>query len=256
MLVFGNRRQYNRIMPDKRSHRGPHPEDARLFNAQTLATLQKAVADMGWLLSRGYTDKSCLKIVGDRYALTQRQRLAIMRASCSDSQRENRSRKQISPEQVQSQPLMIDGYNLLITTEAALARAPLFICRDGSIRDLASIHGTYRKVEETLPAIKIIAHVLNTLDFTEVIWLLDQPVSNSGRLKKLILSFCETNSLNWNVQLVPNPDTVLIQSSHIIATSDSNILDGCKHWINLARIIIDTISPEYDLNLLDLSDPQ
>ncbi|MHC5156638.1 MAG: DUF434 domain-containing protein [Planctomycetota bacterium] len=241
-------------MPDKRSHRGPHPEDARLFNARTLPTLQKAVADMGWLLSRGYADKSSLKIVGDRYALTQRQRLAVMRASCSDSQRENRSRKQISPEQVQSQPLKIDGYNLLITVEAALARAPLFICRDGSIRDLASIHGTYRKVEETLPAIEIIAHVLNKLNFTEVIWLLDKPVSNSGRLKKRITSFCETNSLNWDVQLVPNPDTVLIQSSDIIASSDSSILDGCKHWLNLARIIIDHISTEYDLNLLDLSE--
>ena len=206
---------------------------------------------MGWLLSRGYADKSSLKIVGDRYALTQRQRLAVMRASCSDSQRKNRSRKQISPEQVRSQPLMIDGYNVLITIEAALARAPLFICRDGSIRDLASIHGTYRNVEETLPAIEIIAHVLNTLKITQAVWLLDQPVSNSGRLKKRIASFAETHSLDWDVQLVPNPDPVLAESSRPIATSDSNILDGCKRWLNLARIIINTIRPEYTLNLLN-----
>lgn len=111
---------------------------------------------MGWLLSRGYADKSSLKIVGDRYALTQRQRLAVMRASCSDSRLETRSSKQVSPEFAGGQPLMVDGYNLLITIEAALAGAPLFICRDGAIRDLASIHGTYRKVEETLPAIVVI----------------------------------------------------------------------------------------------------
>jgi len=212
-------------MPDNRTHRGPHPEDVKLFTDQTL---RKAVADIGWLLSRGYTDKSSLKIAGDRYKLTQRQRLAVMRASCSDNQRENRTQKQLSPGQVPSQPLMIDGYNLLITIEAALSGAPLFICRDGTIRDLASIHGTYRKIEETLPAIEIIDHALNTLNIPQAIWLLDQPVSNSGRLKKLITSFTEANSLNWDVQLVPNPDPVLAESSHIIATSDSNILDSCN----------------------------
>jgi hypothetical protein len=239
-------------MPDKRTHRGPHPEDAQLFTARTLPTLQKAVADMGWLLSRGYADKSTLKLVGDRYALTKRQRMAIMRASCSDSQLDNRTRKQISPDRMESQPLMIDGYNLLITIEAALAGALLFVGRDGCIRDLASIHGTYRKVEETLPAIEKIAHTLNNLSISEVIWLLDQPVSNSGRLKQVILSFAENRSLNWDVQLVQNPDTVLIESNQLIATSDSNILDGCKKWLNLARIIIKTIWPEYNLNLLDL----
>ncbi len=240
-------------MPDKRTHRGPHPEDAQLFNADTLPTLQKAVGDMSWLLSRGYADKSSLTLVGDRYALTRRQRLAVMRASCSDNQLENRSSKQVSPRAMAEQPLTIDGYNLLITTEAALADAPLFICRDSAIRDLASIHGTYRKVEETLPAVKIIAKVLNRWNVTEALWLLDQPVSNSGRLKKFLLSYAEANSLNWEIQLVVNPDALLIESDRLIATSDSNILDGCKHWVNLARIITDTLQPEYQLNLLDLS---
>ena len=243
-------------MPDKRTHRGPHPEDAQLFNVKNLPLLQKAVSDMGWLLSRGYSDKSSLKLVGDRYVLTQRQRLAVMRASCSDSQLKIRSQKQVSPKQLQSQMLMIDGYNLLITIEAALACAPLFIGRDGVLRDLASIHGTYRKVEETLPAIETIADTLNNLNISEVIWLLDQPVSNSGRLKKLIRSFADDNSLNWDIQLVPNPDTVLIVANALIASSDSNILDRCKQWLNLVRIILDTIGLEYGLNILDLSATQ
>ena len=245
--------RYNRHMADKRTHRGPHPEDSKLFNTQTLPTLQKAVLDMNWLLDRGYADKSSLKLVGDRYKLNQRQRLAVMRASCADNRLENRTQKQVSPNQISSQLLIIDGYNLLITIEAALAHAPLFVCRDGCIRDLASIHGTYRKVEETLPAIQTITFVLNKLNIAEVIWLLDQPVSNSGRLKKMISSFAESKSLNWDVQLVPNPDTVLIKSETIIATSDSVVLDRCKHWLNLARITIYNIGFEYDLNLLDLT---
>ena len=84
--------------------------------------LQQAVSEMSWLHSHGYADKSTLKLVGDRYALTQRQRTAVMRTRCSDCQLENRTRKQIQPEQSAGLSLAIDGYNLLITIEAALAR--------------------------------------------------------------------------------------------------------------------------------------
>jgi len=241
-------------MPDKRTHRGPHPEDATLFTPQTLPTLRWAVADMGWLLSRGYADTSSLKLVGDRYALTRRQRMAVMRCSCSDSQLENRRRKQVPPEQTAGQLLLVDGYNLLITVEAALARGVIFIARDGCVRDLASIHGTYRKVEETLPAIKIIACVLEKLGIGNIQWLLDKPVSNSGRLKKLILEYAQENALPWNVDLVNSPDKVLIESDRLVATSDSAVIDGCRAYLNLAGIIIETIQPEYELNLLDLRD--
>ncbi|MFZ9024230.1 MAG: DUF434 domain-containing protein [Anaerohalosphaeraceae bacterium] len=241
-------------MPDTRTHRGPHPGDAQLFTAQTLPVLRRAVSEMSWLLSRGYGDKSSQKLVGDRYTLTQRQRLAVMRACCSDSQLENRAQKQMLPDEIESGQLLIDGYNLLITVEAALAGAPLFIGRDGCIRDLASVHGTYRKVQETLPAIEVIAHILTDLKMSEVSWYLDEPVSNSGRLKQIILSYFERNGLNWNVKLVPNPDTVLITSSGVIVSSDSNILDNCQTWLNLARIIIENPQFPIPLKPFDLGD--
>ena len=149
---------------------------------------------------------------------------------------------------------MLDGYNVLITTEAALAGGVLFIARDGCIRDLASIHGTYRKVTETGPAIETIAHVLKKLHIHTVIWLLDKPVSNSGRLKKLIAQYAEDKGLSWTVELAQNPDKLLAESENIIATSDSVILDHCQKWLNLARIIVASLHPEFNLNLLDLSE--
>jgi hypothetical protein len=56
-------------MPDRRTHRGPHPEDERLFAADGLPILRQAVADLCWLLSRGYAPESSLKLVGDCYDL-------------------------------------------------------------------------------------------------------------------------------------------------------------------------------------------
>jgi hypothetical protein len=53
-------------VPDKRHHRGPHPDDGRLFAPDMLAQLQSVVSDLSWLLSRGYAATSAIKIVGDR----------------------------------------------------------------------------------------------------------------------------------------------------------------------------------------------
>ena len=118
-----------------------------------LPRLREALADFSLLLTKGYADKSALKLVGDRFSLTQRQRLAIMRAACSDQQRQSRLARRVPVEALAGQPIAIDGYNLLITIEAALSGGLIFIGRDGCFRDLASIHGTYRKVEETVPAV-------------------------------------------------------------------------------------------------------
>jgi hypothetical protein len=193
-------------MPDTRSHRGPHPGDAQLFTTQTLPVLRRAVSEMSWLLSRGYGDKSSQKLVGDRYTLTQRQRLAVMRACCSDSQLENRTQKQMPPDEIESEQLLIDGYNLLITVEAALAGAPLFIGRDGCIRDLASVHGTYRKVQETLPAIEVIAHILNDLKMSEVFWF--PTLADSSRSSCHLLK--ETDSIG----MLNSSQTPIRYSSH------------------------------------------
>lgn len=241
-------------MPDKRTHRGPHPDDADLFSEQIRPVLSRAVADMSWLLSRGYAETSTLKLVGDRYRLSRRQRMAVMRCSCSDKQARGRAGRQLPPEETAGKTLVLDGYNILITIEAALGGGVLLTGRDGCIRDLASIHGTYRNVAETLPAIDIIALSLKRLNVGGVVWYLDKPVSNSGRLKKNIDGYAGKHGLKWTVELMLNPDKVLVESDFIIASSDSAVLDGCKKWMNLASYIIASMRHEKSLNLLNLSD--
>ena len=49
-------------MPDTRTHRGPHPDDARLFAVEARATLREAAADLAWLLNLGYVNPSALKL--------------------------------------------------------------------------------------------------------------------------------------------------------------------------------------------------
>ena len=240
-------------MPDKRSHRGPHPADAKLFAPAALADVRAALADFSLLLTKGYADKSALKLVGDRFSLTQRQRLAVMRSACSDPRMESRRRRCIDVKDLAGRPIAIDGYNLLITVEAAMSGGLIFKGRDGCLRDLASIHGTYRKVEETIPAVTLIGGFLREIGVAPALWLLDSPVSNSGRLKTLITQLAREHDWNWDIRLALSPDAELSRTETIVVTTDSVILDACPRWTNLGGEIISQNLPQ--TTVIDLAPP-
>jgi hypothetical protein len=226
-------------MPDRREHRGKHPADKALFSSDNLPLLQAATSDLSWLLSRGYASKSALKLVGDRYTLRARQRDAAQRCACSDEALRRRRSTERAVLNLNGEHLALDGYNVLITVESALGGGLLFLGRDGCCRDLASLHGTYKAVEETVPAILHIGRAVQVFGITGVTWYMDSPVSNSGRLKSLIQEMARENGWSWEVELVSNADPVLAVSSSIVATSDSWILDRVERWTNLSRNIVE-----------------
>jgi hypothetical protein len=231
-------------MPDKRTHRGPHPEDREAFGPAAQQRLQNAAADFCWLLDRGYAHRSSLKLVGDRYALRERQRIAVGRCACCAAERESRQAREIATSSIAGQPLLIDGYNLLTTVEAALAGGVILLGRDGAFRDMASIHGHFKFVAETSPALMIIGQTLTRLQPNESIWYLDSPVSNSGRLAALLRETAAAQAWKWRVELIQNPDPVLCVRSEPVATADSMILDRCTGWVNLAGEVIRTHVPQ------------
>jgi hypothetical protein len=100
-------------MPDRRTHRGPDPEDASLFAPRELERLRRAAGDLVWLLNRGYAARSALKLVGDRHGLRARQRLAVLRSSCSDEARERRRLHEVDVARLADAAVAIDGFNLL-----------------------------------------------------------------------------------------------------------------------------------------------
>ncbi len=231
-------------MPDKRKHRGPHPEDRQLFARRWVPSLRLAVEEYAWLLTRGYAEPSALALAGNHHGLTERQRLAVRRSACSDQARQRRRQTRKPLDRCLDGPLGVDGYNLLITVESALSGGVILIGRDGCCRDLASVHGTYRKVEETLPAIESIAEYLGGAGIGAVDWYLDRPVSNSGRLRSLMTKVLAASPIRWNIDLVDDTDGTLAAYPGTVATSDSWILDRCTAWVNLAADIIESRLPE------------
>lgn len=227
------------MSPDIRKHRGAHPEDRKLFGADQLSKLRVAVDELSWLLTRDYAMKGALKLVGDKLSLTERQRVAISRAACSDQSKAHRENTSVAVAELKGQHVIIDGFNLLITVEAALSGGVLMLCRDGCTRDLSSVHGSYRSVNETERALELIGETLSELGIARTRWILDKPISNSGRLAQRLRDLAGKRGWNWSVDVAFNPDAVMVAASGCVISSDGPLLDGVSHWTNLARHVVD-----------------
>lgn len=231
-------------MPDRRKHRGRHPSDEQLFGEPWLPALRTATAELSWLLERGYSGTSALKLVGDRHELRERQRTAVQRCACGDGARASRASRRVEGVALRGADLAIDGFNCLITIEAAFAGGVVLVGRDRGHRDLASVHGSYRRVDETSRAIAAVCEILEPFELRSAYWYLDRPVSNSGRLGGLIRQHAESRGLAWEVELVDNPDRCLVaDAARVVASCDGWVLDRCARWVDLQGAVIDAAVP-------------
>jgi hypothetical protein len=213
--------------------RGPHPDDARLFGEGALPGLRAAATDLAWLLTRDYAMPSSLKLVGDRHGLDRRQRQGLQRSVCSDQTAAGRHARQLSARAVAGVELWIDGFNVLTTVETGLAGGVVLLGRDGAHRDIAGVHGSWRRGAATEPAIGLLAAALARCGAGPCVWWLDQPVSNSGRLRAQLEAATRTLRNPWRVEVVPNPDAVLRGAPGAVATSDGPVLDAAARWFDL-----------------------
>lgn len=230
-------------MPDRRQNRGAHPQDAKCFAPSALPVLRRATDELSWLLGRDYSPKAALALVGDRYALRARQRDAVARCAVGEPARANRKARQCTAPDLCGAGIAIDGYNVLLTVEAALSAAVVLLAHDGNLRDLAAMSSHYKRVSQTRPAITLIGQWLHSHGCSPVHWYLDRPVSNSGRLRDWLLEVAAERAWRWQVELVADPDRVLAVHDGLVATADGGILDRCGPWLDLARQVVEASVP-------------
>ncbi len=233
-----------------RRHRGPGPEDSRQFSAEVVPTLVRAAQDLSWLLGRGYRSGPALRLIGERLQLTVRQRTAVRRCACSDQALARRAQHRIEPADLAGQRVAVDGYNVLTSVEAALGGGLLLLGRDGCLRDMVSMSGAWRRVEETTRGATLVGEHLEALGVTSAAWYLDRPVSNSGRLRALLLGLAERRGWPWTVELAYDPDAELAAGDAVACSADSVILDRCTRWFNLAWSVLEPLLD--DAWLIDL----
>ncbi|PRQ07034.1 DUF434 domain-containing protein [Enhygromyxa salina] len=224
--------------------RGPADDDGSLFADPQLLGLRAAVAELAWLLDRGYAQTAALELVGNRHGLRTRQRTAVLRSTCTDAATTRRSERRLDPGAVAGQPLAIDGFNVLISLEVALAGGVLLRGRDTMLRDLASVHGSYRRTAHTLAASAAIGEQLAELGPASILWLLDRPVSNSGRLALALAQQAADRGWAWEIELDHNPDRRLASFEGVVSTSDAWILDHARAHFDLTGLVVGQRCPD------------
>ena len=218
--------------------RGPHASDPELFGPEQLPRLRAAVADLSWLLGRGYAETSSVALVGDRYRLRKRQRIAVRRCACADDALTGRLKRRVEVSALHGRRVAVDGFNAIIILETALAGGVLLRGRDRVLRDLASVHGSYRRVAATANAIELVCNALAQARPGSVTWYLDRPVSNSGRLRRWIEEAAPAD-LPWSVELPFDPDKELMNELEgVVVSADAIVLDGCGSWSDLVSLIV------------------
>jgi hypothetical protein len=225
----------------KSCRRGFYPDDYIDFNGKALGCIKQAAEDICWLLNRGYDIRQAVTFAGNHYSLKERQRLALVRALASDRRLAERLRKQVTS--VHMDRIAVDGFNTIITLETALSHSPVFFCRDGTVRDLAGLHGTYRIIDKTYKAVQLVFDSLKENGVSAALFFLDRQVSNSGRLKSFIAEIAEAAAFPVWIELVPDVDMQLIKEP-VVISSDSVVLDKCTSWYNLVRSIIEEYLPD------------
>lgn len=229
--------------------RGFIPTDEKEFNTDSVALLRRAQKDILYLLEHGYKIKPASTFVGNHYMLSERQRMAVVRATATMEMLTLREKKRLDLSDAPKQ-VFIDGFNVIITLEVALSNSTLIRCMDKTIRDLAGLRGTYRIIDKTEKAIRLIGEELELLGCEEAVVYLDAPVSNSGRLKQKLQEVLKPFPLLTRVELVDNADVILQKLGNVI-TQDAIILNQCDSWINLTTDIIASRLPGIQLVELD-----
>ncbi len=225
--------------------RGFCEDDIKNFNGEKFEIFKKACNDTKYLINAGYKVKQATMFVGNHYALTERMRLVLARGVASDADILKRKEKEVTKD---IDTVYIDGFNAIIPMESLLSGSVLLECQDGAIRDIANLRGSYKIIDKTENAIRLILSKLDEINVKKAIIHLDKPISNSGRLKEYILDIAKDYNVDVEVVLLEAVDKSLYGKENVIS-GDCVVMDMAKSIVPLYKMIVDDFKDAWIVKL-------
>ncbi|HDI46174.1 MAG TPA: DUF434 domain-containing protein [Candidatus Methanomethylia archaeon] len=201
---------------------------------QLSTSLLKAIEDARYLLSRGYKRESVVRFVGDRYQLSKEERLLIYRGVYGDVEALSHKEKLVNASYLQGRTLAVDGFNVMLTVEAAIRVLPLYLCDDGFIRDLSAVHGRFKITPHSLQALKLIVERAKQHEVSQLIILFDQPVSHSGELSAEARELLKALGVDGEAKTSRHVDVDVSKLGDIAASSDCVVIEKAEKLFDLA----------------------
>jgi hypothetical protein len=201
--------------------------------------IKEAEHDLRFLLNRGYRKKGALTFVANKYLLSLDERNYLARCVFSESKAASRIDKIVDISKIKGQSILVDGYNVLITSESICRKEYDFLisCDDGVIRDLNAVFGKYKFNEATEVALNSILNSVKKYRPLKIKFFFDRQVSFSGKLANLTEEIMDCHGVQGGAFLSKNVDFEIIKTANaengIVATSDSVIIDKVDRIIDL-----------------------
>lgn len=212
--------------------------------------LVQAAADARYLLSRGYPRERVLRVVGDRWELDAERRHLMRRGVFAPAEARARKDRLLGLDHCRGRAVGVDGHNVLITLETALGGGRLVLADDGVIRDIAGQGSNHRPGPATQKAARLIIETLNKARAASVQIFLDAPLSKSGELAAALRGMLAQAGLAGDARAVAVPERQLKEHQGPVATSDSVLIDQVAEPVDLAGIIVHTLDPKPELEML------
>ena len=158
----------------------------------------------------------------------------------------------VKKSELKGKTVYIDGFNAIIPMESLVSDSPVFKCMDGAVRDLANLRGSYKIIDKTEPAINLLLKQLDKRKVKKAVIYLDKPISNSGRLKMLILEVAKNYKVEVEVELLNAVDKELYYKENVIS-GDCVVIDYSTSWVPLYGWIIEDYMKDHNVWLVDFS---
>lgn len=205
--------------------------------------MDDAEFELKFLLNRGYRKTNALNFVANKHLLNRDERNYLVRKVYSNETISIRKDKIINLSKITGKPVLIDGYNVLITVEIICNKNydSLVLCDDGVLRDVKAVFGGYKINNSTRSALKSIVTILNLHDPESINFFYDSPVSKSGELADLTEQILENHDVTGGAETNKNVDFALVNLSKklggIVATSDGAVIDRVDSVIDIPNWI-------------------
>lgn len=98
-------------------------------------------------------------------------------------------------------------------------------------------------MDKTIQAVELLIARFEKLGVKKALFYLEQQVSNSGRLRALLLGKANGRGVEVQAELHPSVDGQLSRMENVV-TADAIILDKCGSWYNLTRALIQSAIPD------------
>ncbi|MHA2223953.1 MAG: DUF434 domain-containing protein [Candidatus Hodarchaeales archaeon] len=204
--------------------------------------LKNAYCDLIFLLDRNYPKKSALEFVSNHYVLEKKYRNILNRTAFPiDTVRIIKKNLVNVPDQIKGKTIHIDAYNQLTTFFTIFNHEPVFICRDGMLRDIFSSLHSKNELMINNELISLFLNTIMRLEPKKVVFYFDQQRSHSKKHARLISSFLDEfnqegssfvhNAVDWSLK--HQTDDIIFTHDTVILTKASQCFDFSMWVFNL-----------------------